>query len=155
MNGRVLAIAIAPQVGAAMQSVASAEVLAGVGIVGDRYGTGRDAARAPDPRSPDQAITLIAREAIEAANDEFNYTIEHLDTRRNVLTEGVRLNDLVGQTFRVGPVLVRGIELCEPCNYLEQRTFSGIKAVLKHRGGLRCCVVEGGTINVGDAITVS
>lgn len=155
MNSKVLAIAIAPAAKAAMQSVSSAEVLAGVGIVGDRYGAGRGAAQFQGCRSPEKEITLIAREAIDAANDEFNSTIEHLDTRRNVLTEGVPLNDLVGQTFRVGPVLVKGLELCEPCGYLEKLTFDGIRAALKHRGGLRCCVVEGGTISVGDAITVS
>ena len=94
----------------------------------------------------------MRREAIEAANDEFNYTIVHLDTRRNLLTEGVPLNDLVGKTFRVGPVVLKGLELCEPCGYLEKRTFAGIKAALKHRGGLRCCVLEGGEIRVGDVI---
>jgi hypothetical protein len=93
-------------------------------------------------RKPENEVTLIAREAIEAANDEFNYTIEHLDTRRNLLTECVPLNDLVRKTFRVGPVVLKGLELCEPCGYLEKRTFAGIKAA-KHRGGLRCCVIEG------------
>jgi MOSC domain-containing protein YiiM len=97
-------------------------------------------------------LTLIASEAIEAANDEFNYTIDHLQTRRNLLTEGVPLNHLVGRIFRVGQVQLKGLELCEPCGYLESRTFRGIKAALKHRGGLRCCILEGGEIRVGDVI---
>jgi MOSC domain-containing protein YiiM len=70
------------------------------------------------------------------------------------LTEGVPLNDLVGRTFRVGSVVLKGLELCEPCGYLEKRTFVGIKAALKHRGGLRCCVLEGGVTQVGDEIAV-
>jgi MOSC domain-containing protein YiiM len=155
MTGQLVAIAIAPQAKAAMESVPSAEVVAGLGIVGDRYGAGRGAAQFQGRRAPEKEITLIAREAIGAANDEFYYTIEHLDTRRNLLTEGVPLNDLVGKTFRVGPVLIKGLELCEPCGYLEKRTFNGIKAALKHRGGLRCCVIEGGTIRVGDAVAVA
>jgi MOSC domain-containing protein YiiM len=60
----------------------------------------------------------------------------------------------VGQTFRVGSVLLKGLELCEPCGYLEKRTYPGIKLALKRRGGLRCCVLEGGQVRVGDAIQV-
>jgi MOSC domain-containing protein YiiM len=52
-------------------------------------------------------------------------------------------------------VLLKGLELCEPCGYLEKRTFAGIKAALEHRGGLRCCVIEGGAISVGDSITAT
>ena len=63
------------------------------------------------------------------------------------------LNELVGKTFRVGDsVALKGLELCEPCGYLEKRTFDGIKAALKNRGGLRCCVIAGGEICVGDRI---
>src|SRR5207249_10582882 len=106
-------------------------------------------------RKPENEVTVIAQEAIEAANGEFNYTIEHLNTRRNLLTEGVPLNELVGKTFRVGnEVVLKGLELCEPCGYLEKRTFEGIKAALKHRGGLRCCVIQGGEIRVGDNVRV-
>jgi MOSC domain-containing protein YiiM len=154
MNGKLVAIAIAHQAKAATESIASAELIAGIGIVGDRYGAGRGAAQFQGRRAPEKEVTLIAREAIEAANNEFNYTIEHLDTRRNLLTAGVPLNDLVGKSFRVGPVLLKGLELCEPCGYLEKRTFAGIITALKHRGGLRCCILEGGTMNVGDAIAV-
>jgi MOSC domain-containing protein YiiM len=135
-----------------MENVEQIEAAAGEGLMGDRYGAGVGAAQFQGRRKPENEVTLIAKEAIEAANDEFNYTIAHLDTRRNLLTEGVPLNDLVGKTFRVGPVLLKGLELCEPCGYLEKRTFAGIKAALKHRGGLRCCVLEGGEIRAGDAI---
>jgi len=136
-----------------MEQVESIEAVAGEGLRGDRYGAGIGAAQFKGRRKPENEVTLIAREAIEAANDEFNYTIEHLDTRRNLLTTGVPLNDLVGKSFRVGDVVLKGLELCEPCGYLEKRTFVGIIAALKHRGGLRCCVLEGGQIAVGDAIT--
>ena len=135
-----------------MENVETIEAVASEGLRGDRYGAGVGAAQFKGRRSPEKEVTLIASEAIEAANDEFNYKIAHLDTRRNLLTEGVPLNDLVGKTFRVGPVVLKGLELCEPCGYLEKRTFVGIKAALKHRGGLRCCIVEGGEIRVGDTV---
>src|SRR6187401_3524407 len=153
--GQLLAIAIARQAKAPMEPVEAIEAVAGEGLRGDRYGAGIGAAQFRGRRSPEKEVTLIAREAIDAANDEFNYSIEHLDTRRNLLTDGVPLNDLVGKTFRVGQVLLKGLELCEPCGYLEKRTFTGIKAALKHRGGLRCCVLQGGQIEVGNPIDYS
>lgn len=151
-SGKLLAIAIAEKAKGPMKRVDSVEVVAGEGLRGDRYGAGIGAAQFRGRRAPEKEVTLIASEAITAANDEHNYTIEHLDTRRNLLTEGVPLNDLVGKTFRVGAIELKGLELCEPCGYLEKRTFRGIMAALKHRGGLRCCVVQGGQISVGDAI---
>ena len=153
-RGELLAIAIAPQAKGAMQSVESAEVVLGEGLAGDRYGAGVGAAQFRGRRSPEKEVTLIASEAIAAANDEFNCTIEPLDTRRNLLTAGVPLNELVGKSFRVGSVLLKGLELCEPCGYLEKRTFKGIIAALKGRGGLRCCVLEGGELRVGDKVEI-
>ena len=152
-QGKLLAIAIARQAKGKMENVDTVEVVAGEGLRGDRYGAGIGAAQFKGRRKPENEVTLIAREAIEAANDEFNYTIEHLDTRRNLLTQGVPLNDLVGKTFRIGTVALKGLEKCEPCGYLEKRTFAGIKAALKNRGGLRCCVIEGGEIRVGDVVS--
>ena len=153
MPGKLLAIAIAQQAKGPMENFDSIEVVAGEGLRGDRYGAGIGAAQFRGRRSPEKEVTLIASEAIESANDEFNYTIDHLLTRRNLLTEGVQLNDLVGKTFRVGEVVLKGLELCEPCGYLEKRTFRGIKTALKKRGGLRCCVIEGGQIQVGDVVS--
>ena len=154
-DGKLLAIAIARQAKGSMENVDAIEAVAEQGLVGDRYGAGIGAAQFQGHRKPENEVTLIAREAIEAANDEFNMTITHLDTRRNLFTEGVPLKNLVTKTFRVGPVLLRGLELCEPCGYLERRTYPGIKAALAHRGGLRCCVVEGGQLRIGDPVRPS
>jgi MOSC domain-containing protein YiiM len=150
--GKLLAIAIAREAKGPMERVDCVEVVVSEGLCGDRYGAGVGAAQFRGRRKPENEVTLIAREAIDAANDEFNLSIEHLDTRRNLLTEGVPLNELIGKTFRVGPVVLKGLELCEPCGYLAKRTFAGIKPALKHRGGLRCCVIEGGEIRAGDAV---
>lgn len=151
-QGRLVAIAIARQAKGQMETVNSIEAVAGEGLAGDRYGAGVGAAQFKGRRSPEKEVTLIAEEAIDAANHESSLAIEHLETRRNLLTQGVPLNELVNRTFRVGDVLLKGLELCEPCGYLEKRTYPGIKSALKHRGGLRCCILEGGTLRVGDAI---
>ena len=98
-QGKLLAIAIARQAKGAMELVPAIEAVAGEGLRGDRYGAGIGAAQYQGRRKPENEVTLIAREAIEAANNEFNLTIEHLDKRRNLLTEGVPLNDLIGKTL--------------------------------------------------------
>src|ERR1044071_971866 len=116
-----------------MELTESAELIACEGIRGDRYGAGIGAAQFQGRRKPENEVTLIASEAIEAANDEFNHTIEHLDTRRNLLTSGVPLNKLIGKTLCLGEVVLKGLERCEPCGYLEARTFVGIREALKGR----------------------
>jgi MOSC domain-containing protein YiiM len=151
--GRLLAIAVTERAKGPMGHVPSVEAVEALGLRGDRYGEGRGAAQFKGRRSSEKEVTLIAREAIEAASLQCDEPIEHLMTRRNLLVEGVPLNDLVGKTFRVGEVLLKGMELCEPCGYLEKRTFPGIQKALKHRGGLRTMIVRGGVLTAGDEIT--
>jgi len=66
---------------------------------------------------------------------------------------GVSLNHLVGTEFGVGEAVCRGTELCEPCSYLERHLESnGVRNALVHRGGLRCRILDGGRIRVGDGV---
>jgi MOSC domain-containing protein YiiM len=150
--GRLLAIAIAREAKGPMESIDTIEAVAGEGLRGDRYGAGIGAAQFRGRRKPENEVTLIAEEAIAAACQESGLPIEHLITRRNLLTTGVPLNDLVGKTFRVGEVELKGLELCQPCGYLEKRTFPFIKQALHNRGGLRAMIVRGGQIAAGDEI---
>ena len=70
------------------------------------------------------------------------------------MTSGVPLNHLIGREFWVGEVLMRGVRLCEPCNYLEGLTKPGVRMALMHRGGLRADILNEGVIRVGDAVHV-
>ena len=145
-TGRVAALFTSPTTGAAMQPRGELDVLAGVGIAGDRYA-------APDARAG-QALTLIEEEAVEAVAGEYGIELSAADTRRNVVTRDVALNHLVGREFRVGPVLVRGVRLAEPCSHLEKLTgIRRLRLSLVHRGGLRADVLESGRIRVGDPVT--
>ena len=73
-------------------------------------------------------------------------------SRRNIITQGIALNHLVEQEFRIGDVVLRGTRLCEPCAHLEKLTVKGALRGLIHRGGLRAEIVKGGIIRVGDPI---
>ena len=79
-------------------------------------------------------------------------TVGEHETRRNLVTEGVDLDQLVGRTFSVGDVVMRGVRDCPPCKYLEGLTRPGVLAALKGRGGLRADIVRAGVLRVGDKI---
>jgi len=138
--------------GLAMRPVQAAVAVAGQGLVGDRYqaGTGQ---WCYDRRLYDD-VTLIAAEALEAAAAEHGVHLHTGAARRNVETSGVDLLALVGRTFQIGGVVLRGNRACEPCGYLDRVTGQPAKAALRGRGGLRASVITGGALRVGDSVLV-
>lgn len=151
-SGTVHSIYIAPAAKESMVALDEVRAVPGKGLEGDRYlkGTGTWS----DKRWPDREITLVEIETIKALSGEAKIEIEPGNARRNIVTEGVPLNHLVGQEFRVGEVRLRGIRLCEPCGHLERLTQEGVKAALIHRGGLRAEILAEGIIRTGDTVTL-
>ena len=146
--GAVEAICIAPEKHGSQQSVKSAELVAGSGIVGDRY----------FGRNPGQNLTLVEAEEIERFNREQGGRAPLEGTRRNVVTRGIRLVPLIGAEFSIGGVRLRGVEQCEPCSDLggnlatEQLSSAQVVKAFVHRAGIRAEVLSGGTIRIGDPI---
>lgn len=152
-RGELVGIYVAANEGEPMESRAEATLVEGVGIDGDRYAAA--AGKFSGNRRGGRQVTLIEREAVEAAAREHDLDLTHGDTRRNLITLGVPLNHLVGRDFRVGNVVLRGLRLAEPCAYLEGLLGrDGVRKALIHRGGLRADIVSGGTIRPGDSIEV-
>jgi len=116
------------------------------GIVGDRY------FNEANRRGPDYQLSLIEIENIEAFNTQYGVCLTPDAPRRNVVTAGVRLNDLVGQTFKVGGVELEGLELCEPCRLFKIRTDPRAMEFFMGRAGLRTRVLTGGVLEVGALI---
>ncbi len=148
-SGTLTGISITSVPAGEMMAVAAVDAVAQLGLTGDRYalqtGTFQN-----EPGGRD--VTLIEQEALDAALRDHQTTITHLMSRRNLLTVGVPLNHLVGKTFAIGAVLIRGLELCEPCRHLQKLTCKEILKPLIHRGGLRAEIIRGGTIKIGDTI---
>jgi MOSC domain-containing protein YiiM len=149
-QGRLIGIFVAEGKGEPLQALDQVEALAGRGVVGDRYCLKKGTFSAKD--GPDREVTLIEAEALEGLAREYGITLQPSQARRNLLTQGVPLNHLVGGTFTVGGVVLRGIRLCEPCGHLEALTCAGVKAGLVHRGGLRAQVIQGGLVQIGAAV---
>lgn len=144
MEGRVEGIYVTPEHGELPQPVDSVRALAGRGLQGNRYFF--------DEAPSGTALTLIAAEAVEAMEREHGISLEPRETRRNVVTRGIDVNELVGKRFRVGGVECEGVELCEPCASLQTMTKPGVIKGLAHRGGLNADILTDGEISVGDAV---
>lgn len=149
---RVVAVHTAPAAGAPMAARDAVEAVADRGLRGDRYfreaGTFSDSAR-----DVARDVTFVERETLTAVERDYDVTVGPGDHRRNVTTEGVGLNRLVGRRFAVGDAVFEGVELCEPCSHLE-RTLGreGVREAMVHRGGIRARVVESGSFAPGDAV---
>ena len=150
-SGTLTGISITPSPAGEMMAVDTVDAVAHLGLTGDRYAlqTGTFQRK---PGEASQDVTLIEQEALDAALRDHQTSITHLMTRRNLLTVGVPLNHLVGKTFAVGDVLLRGLELCEPCRHLQKLTCKEILKPLIHRGGLRAEIIRGGTLKIGDVV---
>ncbi|RKF15207.1 MOSC domain-containing protein [Roseovarius spongiae] len=148
-DGSIMSIHIAPEARAPMQPLDEARLVAGVGIEGDRYATGRGHySKFPDIRE----ITLIEEETLVALKRDHDLDLAPIEHRRNLTTRGVPLNHLVGRRFRVGEALLEGGRLNTPCRYLDLVTGKSAYELLIHRSGLNCRIVEGGTIRPGDPV---
>lgn len=145
-------IFICPERGGAQRECARILLEIGEGIVGDRN-FGKKV-------YPGQNITLVEAEEVERFCREHGRAIDLSMTRRNLVTRGVRLNELVGRTFTIGTAQLAGIELCDPCASLGKGLAQGLlsaAAVIRHwlgHGGLRANVVGAGKIEVGAGIEV-
>jgi MOSC domain-containing protein YiiM len=135
------AIHIGPKEGGPLESVASVQAFAGKGLEGDRN-------FCADGAKPGQALTLVEAENVE------DVRLAPGATRRQLTVRGVRLNDLVGKTFRVGEVECYGVELCEPCLHLESMTRPGLIKDMAHRAGINADILTDGVIRVGDAVSI-
>jgi len=134
------AIHIGPEDAGSLASVESVRAVAGQGLEGDRNFRAGGA-------KPGQALTLVEAENVEGVGLGVG------ETRRNLTTRGVRLNDLVGKNFKVGEVECYGVELCEPCEHLQSMTRPGIIKDMVHRAGINADILTDGVIRVGDEIS--
>jgi MOSC domain-containing protein YiiM len=149
-QGQLLGIYIGNRKTDNLLQVDHVEAIPGRGLAGDRYFLKDGTFSTKD--GPDREVTLIEMEALEAIRREYEISLEPAQARRNLVTRGVPLNHLIGREFAVGNVVLRGLRPCEPCGHLEKLTIKGIEKSLRHRGGLRAQVIQGGILRSGDTV---
>src|SRR5713101_3364470 len=89
--------------GAPMASRDCVTALPNEGLAGDRY------AQAATRRGLDYQLTLIEMENVEAFARSIDEAFTADMPRRNIVTRGVSLNDLVGKRFGIGGAMLEGM----------------------------------------------
>ena len=143
--GKVLEIGISENKSSKIVSVNEVEAIKGKGLIGEKH--------FKEDNKKRSQITLIEIENINHYNKITGTKIPAINFIRNIVTEGIRLNVLVGKEFLIGSVKVKAHDLCRPCKYLQESLQQ--KNVVKeflYTGGLRCEILSSGKICVDDQI---
>jgi len=144
---KVFKLGITDKNNSEIKEVTSIEVLANKGVVGDRH--------FDDFNDPYCQLSLIESENIDYYNFKYGLNIPYINFRRNIVTKGIKLNELVGKKIKVGDVSIEGIDLCRPCRHLtEMLDQENILKEFLRRGGLRCQILSSAKIKVGDQIKI-
>lgn len=144
-TGRLEWIGIAKSRRAEIEELTSARLQPGTGIEGEHHATSG---------TSDRQVTLIQHEHLPAiASLVHKDSIRPNRLRRNLVVSGINLLALKDQTFRVGDVLLKGSGLCAPCSLMEENLGPGGYNAMRGHGGITAIVVEGGEIQIGDAVT--
>lgn len=125
-----------------MDSVESAELIAGKGIAGNANQGGR------------RQVTIIAREAWQDALDDVGaVAVEPAARRANLMLAGVRLDRTRGFLVEIGEARIEILGETKPCERMDE-ALPGLRAALYRdwRGGVFGAVLRGGTIRVGDPV---
>ena len=123
------------------------DLIAGKGIVNDRH--------FKDYNDPFNQLSIIEGENIEEYNLKNKLNIPYLNFRRNIVTRGIKLNDLVGKKISVGSVKLEVLDLCRPCRHLSEKLGRNdiIKEFLR-KGGIRCQIMNDGKISLNNKIKI-
>lgn len=130
------------------------DMIANVGIAGDRYATGQGFYSGVSEW--DAHVTLIRQEPFDVLAAEHGVRMEPSELRRNLVTRGIDLDSLVGRRFRIGgQAVLRGRSVWPPCAHIVRHSGrTEIFKFLARQCGIGADVMVGGTIRVGDPIVV-
>lgn len=157
----IAAIYIAPRAGEPMMPATTAKILQS-GIEGDRYTNYLGAYSNTRPEKI-RHISLISQSGIALANENLTSNgqspFTEIQTRRNIALSGIspsELNELVGCEFQLGEIILKGVELCTPCErpaHLSNK--SNFVGAFEGLGGLRAEVIKTGILSLGDVLILN
>ncbi len=151
-NGTVRYLHLTPRAFLPMKSFPEITLVAGRGIEGDRYMTGRDTGFYSHRPEDGRQVTLFEIETLEALSRDAKLELRPEDHRRNVTVQGVPLNHLVGRQFWLGETLLEATRLSTPCRHIEEILGKPVFDPLINRAGLNCKILKGGVVRVGDIV---
>ncbi len=149
--GKVISLFTAEIAAHEMQPQSSVKLIKGIGIEGDRYA--KQEGRWSDRPKPEHQLTLIASEVLAEISQTLGITFTGQECRRNIITQGIDLNLLVGKKISIGrTVIILATKLNHPCRYLERLIDKPVMEPLLGRSGLNCEILTGGMVYPGDEI---
>ncbi len=151
-TGVVRYLHITPRAFLPMESFNDLTLVAGKGIVGDRYMIGQESGFYSHKPEDGRQITLFEIETLEALARDAKIQMLPEEHRRNVTVQGVPLNHLVGRQFWVGEALLEATRLSTPCRHIEEILGKAVFDPMINRAGLNCRILKGGVIHVGDIV---
>jgi MOSC domain-containing protein YiiM len=122
-----------------VQDVDHVECLAGQGLLGDRYFGHREGYKGQITFFAWEVyLDLAARLGIQDKSPAV--------FRRNVITDGLDLNTLIGREFELQGILFCGTEECKPCYWMNQAFGPGAEVALRGHDGLRARILTDGIL---------
>ena len=140
--GEVVSIHLVRQRNGTAEAVGRAVVQTNFGLEGDWRSR----------RNRGGQLTLIEAEVLEDVGRQLGHAVPPGASRRQVVVRGIRLNELIGHRIRIGTVRAFVATPCDPCWRMEETIGAGAREALEGRGGVRCHVLAGGELRVGDPI---
>lgn len=144
--GRIEWIGIRPERRGPVTVVESVETSEKKGLIGDHY----------SGQSGNRHVTLIQAEHLPVVASLTNRDL--LDPallRRNIVVSGLNLLALKDHRIQIGDTVLQITGQCHPCSKMETTLGPGGYNAMRGHGGLTAKVLQGGTIRVGDTVTVS
>ncbi|WP_216656569.1 MOSC domain-containing protein [Nocardioides marmotae] len=133
------ALHVAPERHAPMQARTSIEVVAGRGVVGDRWWGTRH-----------RHVSVQSAEALAEAAAALGRAVPPSATRRTVTVGGGAVPTEPGVRLQVGEVLLEVVRVAAPCRVMETSMGPGGAAALRRRGGSILRALTSGAIRLGD-----
>jgi MOSC domain-containing protein YiiM len=125
--------------------VDQAEAVVDLGLVGDH--------RMKKTPGSGRQVTIISQEYIQQICQHIGHeSIDPRLLRRNLVISGMNMNLLRYQRLQIGEVIIEANALCHPCSRMDENLGKGGAAAMFGYGGLCAKIIQGGRIQVGDAV---
>ncbi len=143
--GRLAGIARRKNKRAPMETLESADLSCASGVAGDLRG-----------KPGNRQVTLLSTRDWQSACNELGDELLPWTVRRaNLLIDQIDLPRAAGHIIAIGPSRLRTTMEVDPCSRMDEQAPGLRKALLADwRGGVACEVIEGGTVAVGDDVSI-
>ena len=117
------------------------------GILNDRY--------YENFKNKYEQVTLIESENIDYFNNIMKKKINYKDFRRNIITSGIDLNNLINKKLQINDVVLKVHKLCQPCRYLQKKlNIDNLVKILHNKSGVCAEIIKSGRILTFDQIKI-